>query len=69
VTIMAPLSLIITMLSLPMILGAPLTDKEVKNRVVAISKSTPELLRAAVSPHYFKEARMDSSLYTTVQKP
>jgi len=37
---MAPSSLLLTILLVPLILGAPLTDKEVKNRVVAISKST-----------------------------
>merc|ERR1712121_599442 len=53
------LSLTLFSLSSPMILCAPLTDKEVQNRIVAISKSTPELLRAAVSqadPHLLRAA-------------
>merc|ERR1719334_3049737 len=32
-----------------LVISAPLTDKEVQNRIVAVSKSKPELLRVAVS--------------------
>merc|ERR1711892_1079751 len=57
--IMTSFSLLLSLCSLPMLLTAPLTEKEVQNRIIAVSKSKPELLRVAVSqadPHLLRAA-------------